>query len=241
MSNTIEGFIERCSDTVKKNVVIVTPQDLPTPYFLHITAERKPKYVPRIGLRQADSEDRTVPRITVSPWLAGCVIGYASMLWDFLDQNTLNGKGKLNDWKGGFYIQKLMFQKALKPSKKLVYDQEASDEHWLVSYSPETADYQGEVIGKIVVDRIELIPKEPGRYEVEYVFFLESKEIVAVKPDSLLSPGYYQLRFVDNRKSTFEKAEVEVIEITEASYRKRKVEVASNLSVSPEKAVYSKW
>ena len=239
MSKTIEDTLDVLNDRVRKNVVIVDNTETPTSYMLHIGAERSPKYIPRIGHRQGNSEDRTVARVTVSPYLAGCFIGYGSMLSDFFHQNTLTGKNELQDWKGGFYINKLPFEKALVPNNKLVYDQSATAEHWLISYSEETREYKSEMIGKVVFDSVTMTPVANGSYEVAYSLFIEVKENLYFNPETLLEPGFYSVKLTHDQKSTYKNTKSVISPITMAMYKERKAIVANNLSVN--NAVYSKW
>ena len=75
----LEKYLESLSPDVKKNLKIVSTKDLGQDFLLHISPDKLSKviFTPRIGNRQGRTEDRTVPRITVSPTLLGCHNGYA--------------------------------------------------------------------------------------------------------------------------------------------------------------------
>src|ERR1700741_3061096 len=86
-SEELTQWLETVSEKVRKNVTVVTPEEVKQDYFLHISTDTSiKKFVPVIGRRQAYSEDRSVPRVTVAPTLLGCFIGYAKADYDF--QNT---------------------------------------------------------------------------------------------------------------------------------------------------------
>lgn len=144
----IETFLKIQTNLVKRNSEIVSTDDLGQNYMLHISHDNMSgkKYQPRIGERQDPGEDRTVPRITVSPYLIGCIHGFASSL------NSLINYGKT----GIFYIHKIPFEYCLKPTEKLVYDSLLSDEHWLVRYNQETTFYRPELVGKFVLTGLEI-------------------------------------------------------------------------------------
>ena len=236
---TIYDILETSSEEVKKNTIVVNSHDIQTPYLLHISGEKNPKYIPRIGHRQGHSEDRTMPRVTASTCLTGCMVGYASMLQDFLDQNILTGKGHLKDWKGGFYIHKLPFEYCLKPNKKLVYDADRSNEHWLVTYDENTRQFDSSLIGRIVYDKVTLEPVTGG-YAVYFSFFIELKEAASLDNTTLYDPGYYAGVFKFDRNTSYKNASLSFEEVTRDMYLNRKREVASMLSAET-KQIYSKW
>lgn len=237
----INDLLEIASDSVKNNSVIVNSQETPTPYFLHITGERSPSYIPRIGHRQGSKEDRTMPRVTVATTLLGCIIGYATLLDTFINQATLSGKGVYSKWKGGLYIQKLPFKQALKPNSKLVYDVNATDEHWLVTYNEDTKQFYSEVIGKLIIDEVSLKPV--GKEAVDQVFslFLEINETIFFSEKEKLEPGYYNVKFPLNNKTTWKTTkEITIVSISKDDFKNRKAIVASNLS-SVQQTIFQRW
>ena len=118
--NDIQLFVSEQIPLVKNNVTIVDGETFNKGLMYHIgTTDMSNKpYIPRIGERQGKTEDRTVPRVTVAPTLLGCIYGYAMVVISGMDNNI-----------AGYYIHSLPFEYCLKPTKKLVFDQELTNEH----------------------------------------------------------------------------------------------------------------
>lgn len=171
----ISSFIECLADRVKSNVTVVDSGSLAYPYMLHLTPEKKPTYVPRIGARQHHSEDRTTPRVTVADTLIGCFIGYAAFYNQFIE-NSAYMNNKETPFNNGLYLRKIPFKYAIKPNNKLVYDQSITNEHWLVNYSPETVEYASEEIGVLFLSEMTLTARSGTLPSVFSSFFLHVKE-----------------------------------------------------------------
>lgn len=137
--NEITHFISLCTPVVKKNLTIVTPEDLGQDFFLHIDPDKTPgQFIPQMPRSAAKSEDNTVARITVAPTIRGCIQGWARLEHQFFNQKT-----------NGCAICILPFEYALKPTNKLVFDAEETGEHWLVAYNSKTVKYKPTTIGKL--------------------------------------------------------------------------------------------
>lgn len=195
MSQTEElaQWLETVSDKVRKNVEVVSPEDVGLDYFLHITTNTaNKKYIPQIGRRQAYSEDRTVPRITVAPTVLGCMIGYAKTDYDFQNYAP-TGKPDQANYKGGWKIYAIPFQAALKPTTRMVFDATRSDEHWLVSYNRETNEYASVEVGKMFYRSLRLMAREGGTPTTEVEMYLEitREEGIWFSKNHYLKPGYY--------------------------------------------------
>ena len=183
--NDIQTFLSEQTPLVKNNCTILSAEDLGTNLMYHIgtTKMNNDPYVPRIGDRQADSEDRTVPRVTVSTCLLGCLYGYATAVVSAL-KNEISG----------FYIHKLPFEHCLKPTKKLVSDRDVSDEHWLVRYNKDTTTYQGFFIGRLVIESILTKPRIEGRFTVtDLTVLIEVTEDIPLTKKTVLKEGRYRL------------------------------------------------
>lgn len=191
----LEQWLDTVSEKVRRNVQVVTPPEVGQDFLLHISTNTNiRKFVPFIGRRQAASEDRSVPRITVAPSLLGCLIGYAKADWDFKTvQNT--AKPADGGYKGGWKIYSLDFEAALLPNTRMVYDQKASDEHWLVSYNLKTNEYYPRTAGKMFYRSMRLIArngKDPyGEIEL-YVEVIKTGGLLFSK-NHHLDPGYYRI------------------------------------------------
>ena len=182
--NDIQLFVSEQIPVVKNNVTIVGGSTFNNGYMFHIgTTDMSNKpYIPRIGDRQGKTEDRTVPRVTVAPTLLGCIYGYASMIVSGLDNKI-----------GGYYIHCLPFEFCLKPTKRLVYDQDLTNEHWLVRYNKQTTTYRASRIGRMVVGNIKFTPR-PGRYaDVVVEILVEVNEPLPYNETQVLQPGHYLL------------------------------------------------
>ena len=236
----LHDYLASLQDKVRKELTIVTPEDLGQNFLLHITAEKNPVYVPRIGFRQADTEDRTVPRITASPFLLGCILGYAVLLSNFLYNEVYGITHKDVAWKNGLYIQKLPFKRALRPSRKLCYDVAASHEHWLVNYSKATQEYVSDRVGKFFINQVTLIPFQGRPPQQRYELFLHLTEGIPFAEKLWLDPGYYCLSFLLDHTTTYKAySAVEATAITQAAFMERKKVVASLLSAEP--SFFAKW
>jgi hypothetical protein len=197
MSQTDElaQWLETVPEKVRKNVSIVTPVEVKQDFFLHIsTATNIKKFIPLIGRRQAYSEDRTVPRVTVAPTLLGCLIGYAKADHDFREYHS-TGKPEHGNYKGGWKIYALPFEAALKPNARMVYDAQASDEHWLVSYSRETNEYIPQAAGKMFYRSLRLIGRSGKKPAGEMELYVEvtKEDGLRFSKSHFLNPGYYRV------------------------------------------------
>lgn len=146
----MDEFIGLLPDNVGKGLEVVTRQTVPEGALLHISTNGKIKtFTPSVTSRTAHKEDRSVPRVSTAPSLLGCIAGYSAAKWDVLN----NYKGN-KDFKGGWYIYDLPFEFALKPAVRLLVDQKATDEHWLVTYSVDTRHYDPSIIGKFFYESL---------------------------------------------------------------------------------------
>jgi hypothetical protein len=188
-------WLETVPERVRKNVTVVGHDEVNLDYFLHISTDTNiKKFIPFIGRRQAVSEDRTVPRITVATSLLGCLIGYAKADFDFKTYAS-NGTPQNAGYKGGWKIYSIPFEAALKPTKRLVFDAPESDEHWLVSYSRETNTYQPEQAGKMFYRSLRLIARSGKDPEGEIELYAEitKEEGIRFSKHHFLNPGFYRI------------------------------------------------
>lgn len=221
MSKKIDEFLKLCSDKVQKNVTVVTPEDLGQDFFLHIGTDRMGSkvYIPKISERAANSEDHTVPRVTVSPTLMGCYIGYFQLF-----HQVLNYDPEYNDVfpKQGLYIHELKFDYALKPTNKLVFDGGRSDEHWLVTYDETTREYKPSVIGKMFISEIKIKQQTGEKNAVTASFRIEvnKKEGIRFSKNIFLKQGYWSVDGVSESEAcSWDKDKNLVVrELTKAEY-----------------------
>ena len=209
----IEDYLAIQTSKVQKSCSIVEANDENQGIMLHISPEnmsRKP-YAPWIGPRQANQEDRTVPRVTVSDSILGCIYGYAAML-----DNVFDNK------KAGWYIHQLEFEHCLKPGKAMVYDADLTNEHWLVRYNEATSQYKGKVIGKLVAESILLKTGDKNKSRA-IVTLLAAVEKCPIKLTSkqTLEIGYYRFK-IDYERVMIKADDLEVTSISQAEFEKGK-------------------
>lgn len=242
MSPHMEAFLHLTTDKVAKNVTVVNHADIGQDFMLHISPDKmsnKP-YIPWIGQRQANMEDRTVPRITVAPTLYGCYIGYAQLIPHFFQYHP-----DYDDVKQGVYIHEIEFDEALKPNNKLVYDSARSDEHWLVTYDQETKAYRGKVIGKMFITEIKVRGVSGKEVIVSATFYVEinKPEGIRFSKNIFLNKGYHvieNVNDVDNCSWNKDK-ELVVKEISKAEYESAKRLTAAMLSINTQKPPFATW
>jgi len=192
----LDEWLDNTSEKVQRNVDIVTPEDLKQDYLVHVSPDTNIKaFIPMIGRRQAPMEDRTVPRICVTPTLLGSISGYADM------ENVFHGfvTGEKNEfnatYKGGLKIYTIPFKAALKPSQKLVYDAKHSEEMWLVAYSKETALYKPESAGKVFIESIRYKAREGKSPEADVTMYVEvtKEDGIQFSKGLFLEKGYWSI------------------------------------------------
>lgn len=200
----LEEHLDRCSTAVQRNTVVVTPEDLVAAlspvdkaydgsYHLHISTNTEIKqFVPRLTLRGDPSENRDITRIYVAPTLLGCIIGYANMENDFM---SYRADGKESDYKGGYKIYELPCQASLKPNKRMVLDQDASDEHWMVTYSPETITYTPKNAGRFYIEEMHYTGRTGKLPAGEITIMVEVKkeEGFPFSKNHYLKKGFYRI------------------------------------------------
>jgi hypothetical protein len=244
-SEELTQWLETVSEKVRKNVQVVTPEEVKQDYFLHISTDTAiKKFIPLIGRRQAYSEDRSVPRVTVAPTLLGCFIGYAKSEYDF---NNLKPTGKPEDrgYKGGWKIYALPFEAALKPGARMVYDSRLSDEHWLVSYSRETNEYVPEQAGKMFYRSLRLVGQQ-GKLpsgEMELYAEITMPGGIRFSKSHFLNPGYYRIvgPVQQNVKSWTDDKDFVITPIDKADYMSAKNAAADLLGLVEKVPSYLQW
>jgi len=196
--------IELLPDSVSKGLKVVSPSDLPAGTLYHISTNHNiPTFIPCVSKRTMEGEDRTVPRVCVSPDVLKAMLGYGAVYSDFQDWDEKKQRLKNNAY---WMIYRFDFDLAIRPVKRLLPDQRDTDEHWLITYSKKTREYKPTKIGKLkmvgystqykngqMVDRLELVIEVTGS---EILF----------SDGVLLTKGFYKLCLsnwkVSNRKHT---------------------------------------
>ncbi len=193
------------SDKVKKNAKVITNEELGQDYLLNIGLKVIKDFTPNVSKRAAPTEDNTIPRIHTSKTLLGCIVGFSSS--EYLAQSYIpsdDGKDKNKNldnyfsdkYLGGMYIHKIPFKVALQPNKKLVYDQEDSSEIWLVTYDEDTRKYPADVIGKLFISKMEMVPCVGSFPDKISTFYIEiaDKDGIFLYDKVLLTKGYWSVQ-----------------------------------------------
>jgi len=133
----LDAYFQTFNPLVRKNVTYVQPTPL---YHMSINGKIA-KFVPTLSRRTLQKEDRSVPRVSVAPTVHGCLLGYQADYGDF-------EHGVDKEYQGGWYIYGFNDQVSVRPSKPLLHDVDATDEHWLVPYTSAHWQYPAELMGK---------------------------------------------------------------------------------------------
>lgn len=196
---------------IVKNLEIVTKEDLGTPVLYHIAMDKRKLMVPNISKRALVHEDNTMPRVCVSRNLEECIIGYDALLEVILSSlPTKESKDKEKqhvsqaEYLGGFYIHAIEYEVALKPNSRLIPDANTSNELWLVPYCKMWATYDAEVIGKMLLTRLDFVPLSRGFPEMTATIVIELKSDtpLALTDKITLNKGHWEIRIKEDRVVT---------------------------------------
>ena len=157
----LKDAVRLMSSGVQKNTSIITPDELGSEFFYHISFGKFSEFVPNISRRAGMTEDNTVPRVHVADTLNNAWNGYATgpYLMANIQPSKNKAKGLKADYKGGFYIHRIPFRACLKPNNRLVYDSSFTNEHWLVTYNEMTRVFPATCIGRVVGEFVTFIPR----------------------------------------------------------------------------------
>lgn len=154
----LSNYLALLPEETRNELRPVTPQDLKLDLLLHMSKDISIEgFVPTVTRRASRHENHSIARISVSPTLVGCIMGYASDVHDFFQRPTtydVNGQRKVG-FRGGWALYGIPFEYALRPSAKLVPDVERSDEHWLVTYDPDHITYRPQLLAKFFYGSIQ--------------------------------------------------------------------------------------
>lgn len=230
----LENYLATLSDKVQENIVIEgTTKPV---YHISMSTDIK-EFIPIIGLRQNDLEDRTVPRVCVGPDLLGCIVGYASFIYDFYNAERKkivhpeNG-GRDGSFKGGWQIYGFNHEFALAPNNELVPVANYTGERWLVNYSEKTRIYEPIKIGKLFMTNV-LVKATDGEYpNVVCEAYLEVNHADGIWLDvhTQLQIGYYKFTILNLADIEARDHKIDFQEIPKEMYFEAKGLSASLLS-----------
>lgn len=239
----LEDHLEHCSARVQRNTQVVTPEDLVEKlgdaggnydgsFQLHISTNTNiRKFIPQLTLRGSPQECRDITRVYVAPTLLGCMLGYGAVEGDFFEYAS---DASEKDYKGGYKIYALPCQASLKPNKSMVYDQSNTDEHWMVSYSPETREFIPVTAGRFFCSEMTFSSRTKKLPEGRLTMLVEivmdgglwfSKNI-------FLKKGYWKIQGTVNQNTESWKHDQDftVESITKGDYMGEKLQRAALLS-----------
>lgn len=172
-------------------------------------------FSPKVSSRTLSSEDRSVPRVSTSTSLIGCLNGYQSIFTDMAGRERKN-------FTGLYTVYELPYQYAVKPSKKLLSDVETSDEYWLVSWKKETYSIRPNTVCEFTIPQVQTTYGSDGEDQRVTMFLKVLGESLYLTHDIKLVKGYYEitLRNYDYDYPLENNNKIEVKEITENDYNK---------------------
>ncbi len=152
---------------------------------------------PRMPVSALSDENTSVPRVCVGPSLLGCIFGYnpERMLMDFKD-----GHNEEEGWyyRGGYRITYFDYEFCVKPGTQLVRDAKITDEHWLVSYNAETAQYKPKHVGLFFVEKVSLVVDSTDKWKrptPEFIFLVQIDDArgMMVDREKSIGKGYWRV------------------------------------------------
>lgn len=172
-------------------------------------------FSPKISTRTLTTEDRSVPRVSTSTSIIGCMNGYQSIFSDMAGRERKN-------FTGLYTVYELPYQYAVKPSKTLLNDVTQSDEYWLVSWKKETYSIRPNVVAEFNIVQVETTYGSDGEDKRVTMFVKVLGESLYLTHDIKLVKGYYEitLRNYDYSYPLENNNKIEVKEITENDYNK---------------------
>lgn len=239
----LDVYMETRSSFVQENVEIVSVADMEYPYMLHISTDKNIKeFIPFIGDRQGKKEDRTTPKVCVSSELFSAMLGYAAVL----DENIYTRYTLENNphFKGGYVVYAIPYIHALRPNKKLVWDADMSNEHWLVAYNDASRVYKPkDIVCKFFVTSITIQRIGDFKSSIEVEIYMEAIEPFPVTPHEFLDKGYWYYKGPDistirNYKST---KSLKFVSISKSEYLDKKKLAAALLSAPTPTSLVNKW
>lgn len=243
----LKPYFSLMAKDVREELRIVTPSELTIPCLLHISKDPGlTRFVPSLSRRGMRSENRSVTRVSTATTLAGCLLGYASDLHDFLnrDDGMKVDASKRVKFLGGYTIYGFRFDVALRPSRKLVPDVEQSDEHWLVPYDEYHTEYRPEVLGKVFYESVKHRMAN-GRMvsEIEMYVEVSTPEPIWMDGRNKLTKGYWRVKTVGlHEAKRWDKIPVMEIEPCDpVAYTAVKRNVASMLNLNDHMPAAAHW
>jgi len=210
--------------------------------MLHIDKNPPKAFTPRMPRSAEDGEDCTIPRVTVSQSLTGCIVGYHRLDGDFLGSQE---QSKDDPFLGGYVISQLDFDYAIKPNARMVPSGPRSDEYWLVHYSEKTREYIPSEVGRLFATSCTVETTALGK-KACYVLYLHvnSGKKMLLHDDRILTSGKYrmELSYSHDKLPSLSTLTVRCEPVSDEEYLKLKSYTANLLSADTKnKPLYAEW
>ena len=234
----IKEYIEHLSDKAKDKLEIVE-NSKSAPFVLRID-NRTPKFFsPLLPLSSSEDirrEDRTVPRVCVSLNLVDCILGIARLHKEFIENNVPDERNK----KGNIYsISAIPFLLAVKPDKKLLFDVDLTDEHWLIGYNEDTQKFYPVNVGEMFITNISIPYKEHNNFKpltyMKCFVNIKSDVGVMIKPNRPVEKGYYKLLIEKDDNGKLRLGEIEKTDFTQMK------KVVSKENIEYKNSLIDRW
>lgn len=225
----LEDYLKLFAPQVQRNLEIMSIDDFEARTMLHIDIEGSSpkKFYPRLSQRAALSENVNVPRVTVADTLLGCMIAYSAMYFDFTGDKV-----------PGYEINSFKFTHCLKPTNKLVYDQEVTGEHWLVGYNKPSSFYIPVRIGSVFMIKMEIERGERNGKMLTMVnrttIVLDIKERLLLQPKRWIEPGFHLLTInvdMEHHLSYDDESPVKIEKISQGEFNKYRSKHSPDLAL----------
>lgn len=182
----IKAYLEPLMGDKLNQLTLYSAAEVNRPLY-HISMDSNISYfTPQISKRTLSVEDRSLPRISTSTCLIGCLNGYQSALHDMDNRQH-------KQFNGIFTVYDLPYQYAVKPSKKLLADVDYSDEYWLVSYKKETYRTIPHRLAEFTIPKIERVYGKDTTDETYHMYVKVNQGELYLNQSMKLSQGYYSV------------------------------------------------
>ena len=184
----LENWLKLQPPGISRRSTIRSAEEVGPLYHISTDGNIK-KFTPCVSRRTGNAENISIPRISAAPTIVGCFIGYGQS-WTDISAPELRDK----KFKNGWYIYSIPYEFAILPDRKELYDVKDTDEHWLVNYSPATATYSGDIIGKIFVTELIMVPRTgqtPKQYQRTLIEIMQGE--LMLFPDVRLTAGHWEV------------------------------------------------
>lgn len=241
----LKSFLETKPEEMVSQLKIVTKDDLLNGVLFHVSKNAKlEKFVPYVSQRTLDDEDRVFPRVSTSPTLAGCLMGYQSDLSDFHRHSSGRSlEGTPVKFRSGWYVYELPFDVAVRPSKELVPDADRSDEHWLLPFDKEHAEYHGKLAARFFYEAVTYLPDKEETIVSLVIYAVVEENPVPFNDKVTLTKGFWRMKVVGlhNAESWDKIPEVKAEQISKIEYDSIKRFAASLLSLEDIQSASYRW